>query len=389
MTGKKLKVLFITQWYPNPEDIQLGEFIRKHAKAISLFADITLLHVQSLGNEFRNEIGIHNSSYDDIDEVKIYFQKSTYPLIGRVINAFRYFRSVKKGLKLILEKNHDFDLTHAYILPRTIFISWRIFNKLNVPFVVSEQQSAFLTGEFYRWSIITKWFLRKTIRHSKGIHTVSKTLKEKMESCGLNNRYTIIPNCVDLNLIQLPSKKNTIKKILVVADLVDDIKNISGAIKSFANTEEIYSKAELHIAGGGRDEKMLKALSDSFQNVSNRIFFYGRIDNKKVFELLSQSDVLVVNSRFETFSAICIEAMASGIPVIATKCGGPQEIITTETGVLIDVDSSEQLTSSLRKIIWEEITFNPELLRNHVQQHYSLEGVSHQFMEFYKNALTC
>ena len=61
--------------------------------------------------------------------------------------------------------------------------------------------------------------------------------------------------------------------------------------------------------------------------------------------------MLVVPSRRETFSLVTAEALASGTPVVATRCGGPEEILTEETGQLTEVDDAAALAIAIESML--------------------------------------
>jgi glycosyltransferase involved in cell wall biosynthesis len=74
-------------------------------------------------------------------------------------------------------------------------------------------------------------------------------------------------------------------------------------------------------------------------------------------------DVFVLPSLNETFGIVVGEAMACGKPVIATRCGGPEFVVTDETGVLIDVGSLEGLTEAMSDFISGRFSFDPSVIR--------------------------
>jgi glycosyltransferase involved in cell wall biosynthesis len=94
-----------------------------------------------------------------------------------------------------------------------------------------------------------------------------------------------------------------------------------------------------------------------------------------------------MNSRFETFSAICAEALACGKPVIATRCGGPEEFLTSDNGILIDVDNDQQLTDAIHQMINHHKNYNAVQLVNYAAERFSADKVGRQFLNIYGSVL--
>ena len=67
----------------------------------------------------------------------------------------------------------------------------------------------------------------------------------------------------------------------------------------------------------------------------------------EVSSILAHADIFVLASRKETFGIVYVEAMAKGLPVIATKCGGPEEFVNKENGILVPVDNVEELSKAM------------------------------------------
>ena len=109
----------------NRQDPQLGVFIRKHASAVAIYCDVSLLSVFSdpeqqkiFEFEERNEYGVNVTI--------VYFKKFTskIPLLDKLVNFYRYFRASGLGLKQIKKKSGRLDVTHAYIMLRPALIAW-------------------------------------------------------------------------------------------------------------------------------------------------------------------------------------------------------------------------------------------------------------------------
>ena len=75
-----------------------------------------------------------------------------------------------------------------------------------------------------------------------------------------------------------------------------------------------------------------------------------------VTQVYASLDVLAVTSRTEGFSLVAVEAMASGLPVIATRCGGPEEIVTDGVdGLLVPCDDVDALVLAIQRLIGDRV----------------------------------
>jgi glycosyltransferase involved in cell wall biosynthesis len=378
-----LNIWFFPKWYLNKTDPQLGVFIQKHARAIALRNRVSVLYVHStegLSEEFETE----TKSANNFSETIIYFRKSN-GLLSKPVNFIRYLKAFRKGIIQIRQKSGRPDVILAYILLRPALLASFYANKFNIPFIISEQWSGYVTGKFSKRPLLIRKFTRSIVKKANALTCVSKFLIEGMIANRIINANTFItPNCIEINSFNT-NNKNDKTYILLVADLVDEIKNISGVIRMVANVRE-EKQFELHIVGHGRDEEMLKALVDDL-NLNDIVFFEGIKTNKQVYEYLNRCNFLVMNSRFETFSLICAEAMSCGKPVLATRCGGPDDFVTPETGILIEPGNDKELQSEFLKMINSSDEYDPEKIIAHAHQMFSAEVVSETFEKVFNSVV--
>jgi glycosyltransferase involved in cell wall biosynthesis len=96
---------------------------------------------------------------------------------------------------------------------------------------------------------------------------------------------------------------------------------------------------------------------------------------------MQDSDIFMMPSERETFSVVVIEAMATGLPVVATASGGPEELVTGDTGVLVPVADAAALAEGVEGILRNPQRFQHGAAR--VATHYSLERVAERLQEIY------
>jgi len=102
---------------------------------------------------------------------------------------------------------------------------------------------------------------------------------------------------------------------------------------------------------------------------------------------LQGANCFVLPTRYEAFGAVLIEAMASGLPVIATRSGGPDHIVNTENGLLIGPENAEQLAGAMEKMVSSYPTFSQEAIRAQTLERYGQTRVMEQYLELFTEIL--
>jgi len=204
-------------------------------------------------------------------------------------------------------------------------------------------------------------------RGSRRVVFVSRSLRDELRSVLKipDSRSTIIANGIDTEAFR-PGRDDSIRRALDLpadAILVGGIGNIRPA-KSYDTllhaARALLDRSDRFrfvIAGqyGGRlADDLLRLRADL--GLEQRVFFLGLRAN--VATVLHNLDLFVLSSRSEGFSIACVEAMACGIPVVATRCGGPEEILDARTGILVPAGNPGALADAVHRIAQ-----SPELAR--------------------------
>lgn len=322
------------------------------------------------------------SQKNNLLEIIISFRKNE-SAFGNLINGIRYFYAIRKGIK----KGEPFfknpDLIHAYILLRTAVVAYYLSFIFKSPYVVNEQWSGYATGKFQEGSSLKKAITRFLVNKSAGLISVSDFLLDKMHKCGISNsNETVIPNSIEVVKVSDHSDQEKVN-VLLVADLVDEIKNISAVIKSVAAAKDQFPDFELRIIGHGKDKEMLIEKARQLGVLNSHVIFEGLKSNPEVYDYLQKCDFLVMNSRFETFSLICCEAMSCGKPVLATRCGGPEEYIDQEVGILVEVNNDTQLAEKFVFMLKNFRQFDSHTIISKVKNRFSRQTVKKQYSDFF------
>lgn len=157
-------------------------------------------------------------------------------------------------------------------------------------------------------------------------------------------------------------------------------KNLPVLFKAFDRLIKEGAKAMLIIAGDGELKPVLADLAEEL-NITERVRFIGkRNDLPQVMKL---ANCFVLSSAFEGFGLVVGEAMASGVPVIATNCGGVAEVMGTY-GKLVDVDDIAALAAAMREIYDHQPQKNTLLeAREYIVQKFGKGAIATQWIELY------
>lgn len=173
-----------------------------------------------------------------------------------------------------------------------------------------------------------------------------------------SSRCIVIPNGVDTSMFR-PSSDRPLRTELGLTDdtvLIGAVGNVrpAKAYDVFLNAARVLLQAERRyhfaIAGdcSGKLGKEIIELSRKL-GMERSVSFLGL--RSDVAEILNSLDVFVVSSSTEGFSIACIEAMACGVPIVATRSGGPEQILAPGTGILVPTGAPEELARGIERIV--------------------------------------
>ena len=268
------------------------------------------------------------------------------PLVKYAVQDFAFRHSIKTIVK---ELGHP-SCVHIHCCQQAISVSdYCLAN--SIPYIITEHITPLNEG-----AAIEKR-KKETLEHAKQLICVSNALAKDMKNIyGVDS--VVIPNIVDLTEFKYTPKQKTDTFRFLSAASVNYGKGFDILVKAYAKFLEDakdlsstgYKDTHLTIMGDGPELKNIKELVNSL-GISDKITFTGSYVRSDFAKELAKSDCFVLPSRSETFGIVYIEALATGTPVIATRCGGPEDFVNDENGMLVDVDDIVNLSIALHKIL--------------------------------------
>ncbi len=243
----------------------------------------------------------------------------------------------------------------------------------------------------------TKRFLkiaeRILLKKTKRIVTVSEDLRRKMAATGVDlSRVNVIPNGIDIDEFWKPDVRDGKRRALGfsendivighIARLVP-LKNQKFLIALFKGLFNENPTLKLVIVGDGPLNNELRSYARDIGLAKSIIFLGQRSD---IAELLSSFDLFVLPSLTEGISITLIEAMAAGIPVIASDVGGNPELIQNgKTGLLVPLDSREKWHKTIQGLLADSTKRKTmaERAKTHVHERFSLKAMIDSYCKIY------
>jgi glycosyltransferase involved in cell wall biosynthesis len=320
-------------------------------------------------------------------ELRCYYRPSQNgsKTVRKLINLGRYWRVTWKGIRRMIAVRGRPDLAHVHILVRPALVAWWLKNIHGTPFILSEQSSEYLDGKWDAKSAAFKAINHFLFRRAAIITAVSQHLGEGLRQRGLCRRFEVVPNTVPGTDLPLPPAGPP-ERFMVVADLVDGTKNVSGVLRALKAGRDAGHDLRLDVIGDGTDMDRLRATAGEL-GLNGSVRWLGRMSNVEVLVHMASTGTVIVNSNVETFSVVTGEALALGKPVIATRCGGPTAFITPENGVLIGIRDDQALSAAMIARCEQRIAYDPGTIRRTVDERFSPKAVGERFMDIYQRVL--
>lgn len=337
--------------------------------------------------------------------------KKYKPYIGLLYRGWLYDEIIKAGYKPILFpsngsfdyklvyslitfiKGHNIDIIHSHLFGISIYTS--IAARLcGIPSITTIHG----VGDIDSNDNFSKAKVAILSKFSSKIVFVSNSLLKN-----LSNNYkfskkktTVIYNGINLkkfdnkNAISLRGKFGFCKDDIIIG-AVGDLRPPKGydiLIKAIMKLSPDIPNLKVLIAGSKTllYPKLIDMINEyKLEKIFKFIGFYEEVQN-----IYKTIDIYILPSISEGFSLTTVEAMASGLPVIATKCGGPEEIITNnQDGLLVKVNDSDAIANGIRNLI-KQPEFVQKISNNariSVENYFSIDTMMMNYMKLYDSVI--
>jgi glycosyltransferase involved in cell wall biosynthesis len=370
-----LRILVLTDWFPERPGDAAGSFVRAQALAVARRHEVTVLHTRRPPSDTARP-SLEAAADGPLRVMRLRsgrFPSLTVANLWATVAALRQMRG-RHGLPELLHA-HETGAGLAAVAAGRM---------LGLPVVVSEHSSDFATGDV---AGTTARFARLVFAAADLICPVSESLRLTLAEGGWKGRYRVVPNIVDTDLFFPPSSppRDDPPVILTIATM-EPVKGIEELVEGVALLRDRGAEFRAILVGDGSIAQTIAARVDELA-LGDKLTLTGALRHDELPPYLRRASFLVIPSRWETFSVVLGEAMACGLPVVATAVGALPERVSDATGLLCPPRDPEALAAAMWTMLDRYGMYDRELIAAEVRDRYSPTTVAEEWEAVYAEVL--
>ncbi|MBX9867368.1 MAG: glycosyltransferase [Burkholderiales bacterium] len=380
-----MNIVIIPSWYPSKTNSLSGIFFREQASLFAAKYRNCMIHVLYVQNEpfklsFDSTIKTScNNNFHEHTLNTCQILPGRYSFFERVNNFF--LKKKYETLFLSIINNYgSVDLIHVQSIYNRGSIAKYLSKKFGIPYIIQEHSSAISKGENNNFP----QFYKNIFQDASSVFAVSGAAAQTLQLL-IGKDVKVLPNFINDDRFSLTSNiRKSPFKFLCVSFLVE-MKGIDMLIQAMSILIHKHNLCvELEIIGFGCEFNNLTNLCKEL-NLINHVKFLGSKSQVEISDYYKSCNCFVLPSRYETFGVVYLEALASGRPIIATRCGGPEDIVDEVNGILVDVDDVISLSKAMLKIMINFDSYDCNKIRLNYEQKFGSNSILQILYQSYLN----
>ena len=396
-----MNVFVIPSWYPSNDYPSTGIFFkeqtqllaRNHPK-INFGLSVWGSHEENLLLHFRDGLKVLQKL--SLNKPQKCANQLAHNCIEYYNPAYTWTRKILHGnIGGIIKANwHNFhgyqnqfgrvDLIQAHVSYPAGYVAMKMAKKAQHPYIITEHMSPFPFETFIKNNKQISPLVREPLELANRVITVSSFLKEKIQQ-SINPSIEVVPNFIDENLFT-PNTKQVSEMTFLSIGRIEPQKNHNGLLQALKILSNNSIRFKALMVGGGHLMDELKNQSTQLQ-IEGRIKWYGELNRTDVANLIRASNAVILNSNHENNPVALIEALACGKPIIATSCGGPEDIVNDNNGLLVNVNDSIDLAEKMIQLMKTYDEYNQRVIRSDFEERFSSKVITPKIVKIYQQVI--
>ena len=389
MENEKRHILLTAAWFPSRTTTS-GVFVKEQGEALCRAGHKVTVLLITYSSRFSKAKA--DPEFDRSALLNIVHLHVVFPLPGRFFaDPNGYFKKVIQKKAISWMKKYATisglpDVIHHHCLSDNAYVAECLAQAFNIPYVFTEHSNYFQYSELNRFNCFeSRDDHQRFVCNAAARIAVSDVRARGYEKI-FNAPFVAVSNMVqeifDAPLSTAP--KPSAFTFACVA-IFDRRKRQDLLIRAFSKCFR-GENVKLNLYGNGPLEAEYRLLIDELK-MHDQISISGKQNREAIRAIFDSSHVAVLSSDQETFGVVLAEAMFRGVPVVSTICGGPEEIVTEESGVLCVSGNEQALSAALMEIKQKYAQFSPAKIRDYARSRFSEDVIIGELQIVYSSCV--
>ena len=395
-----LRIIVVPSWFPSPQAPLAGIFFAEQTQLLAKHAPTIEVHVfavprrefeipfrrpvEALGVLARWRRSPKHAMRAVADNYHVHrFESLAWS--GRVAHGglLHEARRMARVARRIERESGPIDLIHAHVSHPAGFVAAELARIIDAPLVISEHMSPFPFDDLRDADGRPLDDVLSPLAAATRVTAVSRAHAASIAQW-IDRPIDVLPNFIDETRFA-PGARAAREPFhfLSVGHLVPQ-KGFDVLLRALAICHAGGDRFHLTIVGRGYEEDALRTTAREL-GLEHAVTWLGAPERGAMPDIYRAADAFVLASRHESFGVVVIEALASGLPVVATRCGGPEEIVTPELGELAPPEDPAALASAMVRLARRQV--DRSAIRCHFERTYASAAVVPRLEELYDEVL--
>lgn len=399
-----MNIFIIPSWYPSTSSPIAGIFFKEQALyiaerykniniGISLWgqsdADFAINRkpissLKALYHYFKTDKRTRLTSLrNNLHEVFTPTLNLPVKILGGNVNSI--IKANISNFRTFQEKHGKVVIIHAHVSYPAGYVAMVLAEHYKIPYLITEHMGPFPFEAFLSGDGSIKPELSLPINKANKVIAVSPKLGNDISKFGLQ-KPIFIPNVIDEDFFYPSEKSSTGTFQFFTLATLSPEKGIDDLLAAI--TLVVKTKKDVNFKIGGAGSLLSHYRNKSIAlGLEPYVEWLGELTRSEAREQYQQSHAFVLPSHGETFGVVYAEAIACGIPVIATRCGGPECIVDETNGLLANVKDPQDLADNISYMLYHYKNYDARKIRKGFEDKFSKNAVVPQIMKVYQTIL--
>ena len=384
-----LNVLWLASWYPTRVDAFNGDFIERHAIAVSRFVKLTVLVVVKDEMLSDQQVEVEQTESENLTVYKVYYGPSRMGgAIEKILSLRKYLQLQKRFYRQILKESGKPDLVHVQVAMKAGILARWLKKRAAIPFLVTEHWSGYnpeSQSNIYEANWLFRQLNKKILQDADLVIPVSDALGKMINQYFVEVPYKAVPNVVNTGIFFYKGELGAGKKIRFIhPSSMNYPKNPEGILTACRIVKEKGYDFEMLMIGS-QEERLISLVNQL--GLKEQVNLDPPVPYGQVAKEMQSSSALILFSRYENLPCVILEALCCGLPVISSRVGGVAEVIDDNNGILVNSDSVEELSEAMINIIENYHKYDRSSIATNAMELYNFDTIGNTYLDIYSQQL--